>query len=251
MNPSTRALTIVLTLPLLALAVWMFLPVLAPLLIAAQLAMVLAPLNARIAARLGRRSGLAPTLTTMITFLGILGPMLLIGAMTVLQVRGVKTSAFAGTVRQLSTTGIRFAQRTFGWLGSLGIDMSTQSLKASLEDGVQSALGRLGEFAGSWVSAAPDAVVGVFLFVIAFYFSLRDGKVFGDWMRFSAPFSDDETERLFDKVRATSRDVMVSQLFTGALQAALVLGFLFALGVPGAFLLAISHMSQRGKDQTA
>lgn len=237
--PLPRSLVIVLTVPLLALALWVLYPVLVPVLIAGQLALVLEPFNSRLAGRLGRHKALAPAITTVAAMVAIIGPLLLLATMTLLQLRGVKTSAFAGTVRQISTTGIRFAQRSFGWLSSFGVDMSYQSLKGSLEDGAQSALGRLGDYAGDWASAAPDALVGVFLFVIAFFFWLRDGRAFADWARRGLPFSDTESDRLFDKIRATSRDVMVSQLFTGAVQGALALGFLFALGVPGAFLWGI------------
>jgi predicted PurR-regulated permease PerM len=238
-NGESRALVVVLTVALLALGCYVMAPVVAPVIIASQLAIVLAPWHDRVAARLGRRAGLAPVITTLGALLGILGPTLLIFAMTLLQLRGVKTSAFAGTVRQLSTIGIRFVQRTFGWLSSVGIDMSYQSLKSSLEDGAQAALGRIGDHASEWASAAPDALVGISLFVIALYFWLRDGAAFVKWASRSLPFSDEDSALLFDKVRATARDVVVSQLFTGAVQAGLALAFLFLLQVPGAFLWGI------------
>lgn len=239
MTPFTRGLAIALSVPLLLLGAWVIRPVLVPVLIAAQFAIVLTPLNARVAHRLRRRKRLAPTVVTVVTLLGILAPTAVIGVMTVQQLRGVKTSGFAGTVKQLNSTGIHFVQHTFGWLGALGVDMSFTSLHGNVEDGAQTLLSRLGDYASEVVAAAPDLIVAVFLFVIALYFWLRDGHAFAIWMKRNLPFPDLETEQLFDKVRDAARDVMVSQLFTGAVQAGMALAFLFVLKVPGAFLWGI------------
>jgi predicted PurR-regulated permease PerM len=227
------------TTALLALFCWMVRPVATPVLIAALFAVVLGPMTARLRTKLGRRGRYAPAIMTLGTLILILGPATLISVLTLLQLRGVKTSGFASTVKELTGALIRVAQRSGGWLSSLGVDMSTESLRSSLEGGAQNLLGWLGDFAGGVITAAPDLIVGVFLFVIALFFWLRDGHGFLRLLKQALPFADEETDLLFQGVSDAARGVLVSQLSTGAVQAGLTLGFLFVLRVPGAFLWGV------------
>jgi predicted PurR-regulated permease PerM len=214
-------------------------PVVTPVLIAAVFAVVLAPLTTRVETWLGGRARLAPALVTLGSLVVVLAPVTAIGVLTLLELRGVEGSGFGSAVRSLAGSLILVAQRAGGGLSSLGVDMSTSSLRSSLEEGVQGLLVKLGSSAGGVLTATPDLLVGAFLFVIALYFWLRDGQAALQALRGALPFPEEETALLFRGVRDAARGVLISQLFTGAVQTALTMGFLFALQVPGAFLWGI------------
>lgn len=228
-----------LALAVLAAFCWMVGPVVTPVLLAALFAMVLAPPTARLAIRLGRRARLAPAIVTLGALVVVLVPAGLVGVWTLVELRAVESSGFAGAVKALTGALIRAAQRLGGGLSSVGVDMSTASLRGTLEDGVQGLLGRLGGYAGGVLASLPDLLVGVFLFVIALYFWLRDGQAALQALARALPFPDEETALLFRGVRDAARGVLVGQLLSGAVQTGLTLAFLFALQVPGAFLWGI------------
>jgi predicted PurR-regulated permease PerM len=223
----------------LAAFCWMVRPVVAPVLVAALFAVVLAPWTGWLAARLGRRARFAPAVATLGSILVILGPVALITFFTLLELRGVEGSGFGRAVRSLASALVLAAQRVGGGLTSLGVDMSTASLRTSLEDGVQGLLVQLGGYAGGALTSAPDLLVAVFLFVIALYFWLRDGASALRALRAALPFQEAEIDLLFGGVRDAARGVLIGQLFTGAVQTLLTLGFLFVLQVPGAFLWGV------------
>jgi predicted PurR-regulated permease PerM len=238
-NPTLRAVALVLTLGLLAAFSWMVRLVVTPVLIAAVFAIVLAPLTSRLAKRLGSRATLAPALVTVGTLLGILGPAGLLGTLTVLQLRSVKGSGFASAVETQTGALIRLAQRAGSPLASFGIDMSTAGLRTWLEGEAQRLLAWLGGLASETIAATPDLIIGAFLFVLALYFWLRDGHAAVALLSRALPLADEEAERLFTGVRDAARGVLISEVFTGAVQSALALGFLAALRVPGAFLWGV------------
>ena len=238
---SSRVRSVASWLPLAALALfcWMVRPVVTPVLIAALFAVVLSPLTSRLAAGLGRRARLAPAAVTLGALLVILGPAALIGALTLAELSGVQTSGFGAALKALTGGLILLAQRVGGGLSGLGVDMSTASLRTSLEDGVQGLLVRLAGFAGQVLASTPDLMIGAFLFVIALYFWLRDGPAALRALARALPLPDEEVARLFRGVRDAARSVLISQLLTGAVQTGLTLAFLFALQVPGAFLWGV------------
>jgi len=239
MTPFARALAVLLTVPLVALCAWMLRGVSVPVLIGALLAVVLAPLSSRLARKLGRRAAWAPGLVTVATLIVILGPTVVVGVLTFQQLRGLKASGLATSILEATGSAIHLLQRSFGWLSRLGIDMSFASLHGGFEQWVQSLLSALGDFAGGALSSAPDLVVAAFLVVLAFFYWLRDGPAFLAWLQRVLPFPHDDTLRLFGAVHDAARGIMIGQLLTGAAQAAVTLVFLFALGVPGAFLWGI------------
>jgi predicted PurR-regulated permease PerM len=238
-NPLLRGPSLVFSLGLLAAFCWVVRPVVTPVLLAAVFAVVLASPTARLSRAMGRRAALAPALVTVGTLLGILGPAALLGTLTVLQLRSVKGSGFATTVEAQTGALIRLAQRAGGWLSSFGIDMSTAGLRAWLEGEAQRLLGWLGGVASEIIALTPDLVVGAFLFVLALFFWLRDGHAALALLKRALPLSDDDSELLFCGVRDAARGVLIAEVFTGAVQSALTLGFLAALRVPGAFLWGV------------
>jgi predicted PurR-regulated permease PerM len=228
-----------LSLGILAAFSWMVRLVVTPVLIAAVFAIVLWPIAARVSRRLGNRARLAPALVTAAALIGILGPAALIGTLTVLRLRSVKGSGFASTVEAQAGALIKLVQRAGRPLSSLGVDLSTDALRAWLEGQAQSLLGWLAGLASELLALTPDLLVGVLLFVIALYFWLRDGQAALEALRRALPFTAVETDGLFAGVRDASRAVLISEVGTGALQSLLALAFLAALGVPGAFLWGV------------
>lgn len=239
MTPFARALAITLTIPAIALFGYMIRAVIVPVLLAALFAIMLSPLTARIARRLRRRGGWAPALVTLGALCVILVPTIIVVALVFQELRGIRTSAFASSLQLTIGSGIRMFQRSFGWLSRLGVDMSAASLRANVEDWAQAGLSRLGDFATEALTQTPDLIIAFFLFVISFYFWLRDGQVFTRWLKRTLPFPDEDTETMFVRTRDAAHGVVVGQLFTGGVQAGLALIFLFALSVPGAFLWGV------------
>jgi len=228
-----------LTLAILALFAWLVRPVVAPVLVAGLFAVVLWPLTGWVAARLGRRARLAPAAVTLGALLVILVPAALIGTLTLLELSSVQSSGFGAAVKTLTAALIRLAQRVGGGLSGFGVDMSTASLRTSLEDGVQGLLVRMASYAGEVLASTPDLVIGAFLFVVALYFWLRDGTAALRLLERALPLPAEETALLFHGVRDAARGVLIGQLLTGVLQTGLTLAFLFALQVPGAFLWGV------------
>jgi len=218
---------------------WMVRVVIAPVLIAAVFVIVLAPVNSFFSRKLGKRASFAPLITTVLTFIVILGPATLIGVLTVQQLKAVQASGLMSSLQAMTNGLIRWTQKSGKILSVFGVDMSYGSLRETLDEATQWVLTKLGAFAAEVAANVPDLTIGVLLFVIAFYFWLRDGGSLLLWLEDVLPFPERESKRLFSALNNAAKGVVIGQLFTGAVQAGLTLIALFALSVPGAFLWGI------------
>ncbi len=238
--PGLRPLLVLfLTVFMVGVFVWMVRTVAVPVVVAGLFAVLLMPLHVRLTRLLKKRAFFAPGVLTAGSILGVLLPLAAVVAMAVRTMSGIKTSGFAETFGTLSVAVIRFLQRFRRVLTPLGIDMSRDSISTQFNEYAQEALGKLAGMAGDAAAATPDAIVGLFLFVIALYFCIRDGQRFIAWLIDRLPYSEEASRRLVGVVHEAVRGVVLGQLLTGIVQGGLVIGFLLALRVPGAVIWGI------------
>lgn len=84
-----------------------------------------------------------------------------------------------------------------------------------------------------------QAVVGVFVFCVAFFASLVDGPRLSRWLEQNAPIDEDAVRRLRDAFFQAGRGLLVGNGLTALVQGAIATITYFALGVPRALLLGL------------
>lgn len=230
-------------LPIVALFVWMVRPVSVPILLAGLFAILLMPVNDWLARKLGRRARSAPGIVTALALVLVVAPLSGILAYAVTAVEQVKTSGVEETAQRALSSVVRVGQKVVKPLAKplavVGIDASRDGMEERVHQAVEATLQKVGEVGGNVATRAPNAIVAVFLFVIALYFFLRDGRSLLDWLEDVLPFRPDDMRHLRQSVRMAVQGVMLAELFTGVVQSVLCAIFLVALKVPGAFLWSV------------
>lgn len=111
-----------------------------------------------------------------------------------------------------------------------------KNIPTDLRQYLESGLNWLVDNVGSIFSNFIKILSGLFVFVIAFYYILRDGKKLKKSLIFLSPLSDKEDEIIFDKLEMAINSVIKGNLIVVLTQGALVsIGFAI-FGVPGAIL---------------
>jgi predicted PurR-regulated permease PerM len=94
-------------------------------------------------------------------------------------------------------------------------------------------------YAGAFATSLPSLLIRLFLFILALYYFLRDGRAISQWMHRMSPFPPDETEELFRSITETVKGAVLSLLATAGVQGGLTTIALYVFRVPGAFLFGI------------
>jgi len=219
----------------LVLTYFIFLPFIAPLILAAVFAVVLQPLYQHIHRSIPRWPSAAALATVLISVVGILVPLSLIGTQI-----GVESTQL---YTQLSDTETRAQIR------SVAHDLEnvignripaargfTEDLSDNLSSYAQSGLQWLIQHIGTAASGIASVALKFFLFFIALYYLLRDGKKLKQKVVELSPLNDTYDESIFDKL-----ELAVNSVIKGNLTIALIQGCLTAIGftifgVPNAVL---------------
>ena len=233
-KPPDSWLALVFRAVLLGLFAWMVRTLVVPIVLGALVALILHPIQRRLTPRLGKAAPFAPAiLTTGALLLGVL-PLVLFGLKAISTVNAFMAKDWNQTIADVQ----RFvSERTSGLVERF--HMNTESLGSSVENLARNTGSKMAGWLGGVVTGVPQQIVDAFLFVIALYFFLRDGRALTRWMLKLSPFPGKDTEELFSSIHDTVNGAVLGVVVTATVQGALTMGSLYIFGVPGAFLLGI------------
>ncbi len=219
---------------LVAAAAVTFLPLWAPLLLAAWVAVMTRPLLARMQRFTGGRNRAAGAivLVMVMTFLVPVGIALLSLVRGAAEL-GKSLLASNGAKNALITVVSGGAPAPGS--GPLDVLSSPQKIVALVQEhGAQAA-----SIASGVAGAATEALLGLFIFLYAVYVFLVDGPGYYDWFEKHAPIELEHTRRLVAAFNETGRGLFVSVGLTGLAQGLVATVTYFALGVPRALVLGL------------
>lgn len=199
---------------------WYVRVIVSPTLVALTLAPALMPLAAALRRRVGRSAAA----------LALLIALALVAALVVVVARSI-----AGEYDALADAVGRGVQNATDWLEGEPLNLSTDA-DASLG----SIWGSLSSYLVSGVSAGTQLITGIVIAVTMLYFVLRDGTAFWTWIveRFS-PANAPGVDRVGRHAWHTLSGFIKGTAVIAAIDASLIGGGLWLLGVPLAFPLAI------------
>ncbi|MDB5217706.1 MAG: hypothetical protein JWO86_5633 [Myxococcaceae bacterium] len=231
---------------LVAAAAITFLPLWAPLVLAAWVAVMARPLMLRVAKATGGRHRAAGALVVVLVVL-IFVPLaastvsLSRGAIelgqNLLQSHGAKSALIAIVSGGNGGGGAADAASATGATGADGggLLQSPAKIFALLQEHGAQAAQILGGIAG----AATGALLSLFVFVYSVYVFLVDGPGMYDWLETHAPLELEHTRRLVAAFVETGKGLFVGVGLTGLAQGTVATVTYFALGVPRALVLGL------------
>jgi predicted PurR-regulated permease PerM len=209
------------------------LPLWLPLLLAAWFADLAGPLNRKLARWLHGRAHAAALVAASLLVL-VLSPLAIVSLT-------LASDATKLAKRVMESTSVQSAVRSFVSNGREWPD-SLQVLTADpkrIVDWVRQSGGSAFNFASSVAGTAMSIVIGLVVFVTAFYVFLVRGDELGRWLERNAPVTQNQFRRLSQAFFETGRGLIVGVGLTALLQGAIcAVGYLI-VGVPHAFVLAL------------
>jgi predicted PurR-regulated permease PerM len=205
-----------------------------PIFLGGLLALILYPLEKKLAPKLGRFARFTPALLTLgALLLGVI-PFVIFGLKAISTVSQFFAQDWEATFKKVQGF---VADNTSGIIERFNID--TGSLRGQVEQVAKNVGGSAAGWLGGVARGLPAQIIDVFLFSLALYFFLRDGRALTRWLLKLSPFPREDTEELFKSIHDTVNGAILGMLVTAAVQGALTLLALWLFGIPGAFLLGI------------
>ena len=219
----------------LALTTAVFLPFLKPLALAAVFAVVLQGLYVRILKFFGGWPSVSALLTVFISVVLILLPLSLIGFLVGNQAHDLYVSLESGADRGIIEGALEHISSTFGSFVP-GLSEFTRTASTDLDTYVKDGLQWIAGHAGDIFSSVSRLLLSFFIFFIALYYLLRDGKRVRQTLITLSPLNDREDEGVFDRL-----ELAINSTIRGSLVIALIQGVLTTIGftlfgVPNAIL---------------
>jgi len=211
-----------------------FLPLWAPLVLAAWVAVMTRPLLTRMQKITGGRDRAAGVIVMVMVML-LLVP---VGIALLSLVRGAAElgkNLMASNGARSALVSVVSGGATASGGGPLEVLASPQKILALVQEhGAQAA-----SIASGVAGAATEALLGLFVFLYAVYVFLVDGPGYYDWFEKHAPLEIEHTRRLVAAFNETGRGLFVSVGLTGLAQGLVATITYFALGVPRALVLGL------------
>lgn len=213
---------------------WMVKGLLVPVALGALFALILNPLQRRLRPRLGRLGGQTPLLLTI-------GALVLVVIPIGLVATEIVTSANDFLSRDLSEVVNRLQSFVSQHLSGVGrrVGLNTDELRDRAATVLQQLGGSVAGVASGFARALPGQIVNLFLFILALYYFLRDGRRLVRFLLRMSPFPEAETDELFASIRETVHGAIVGQLATSAVQGGLTIIALMVFQIPGALLFGV------------
>lgn len=230
--------TLVVVLAIATMAV--FVPLWAPLVLAAWVGHLTRPLLIRLEQRLGRsrratpgRRRRAAGALVLLLLLALLGPLVLLTVALV-------SSAIDLLQRALQSASGEGALRTFLGGESTGIELSRLwSTPAKLVSLVREYGSRAWTALDAVAGMTAKIVIGLFVFVLGTYTTLVEGDDALGWARRYAPLRPEHFDRLVAAFHETGRGLLIGIALTGVVQSVVATIAYLILGVPSALVLGM------------
>lgn len=208
----------------LVLTYFIFQPFLAPLILALIFAVILNPLYRRILRTIPRWPSLASLITVLISIIIILVPVVIIGTQVGIEARNLYTQVSDRDTR----TQIQEAANDLERIVARYIPAAsgfTQDIPANISQYAEGALQWIIQHIGTAASGVASILLKAFLFFIALYYLLRDGRKLKEQLVHLSPLKDTYDESIADKL-----ELAVNSVIKGNLTIALIQGSLTAIG---------------------
>jgi predicted PurR-regulated permease PerM len=216
------------------LTITVFFPFLKPLALAAVFAVVLQGLYQRIVRLLGGWPSTSALLTVLISVFFILLPLSLIGVLVGNEARGLYVSLETGSGQGIIAQTFLRVDETFG--GVPGIGEFTRNASVDINTYTKEALQWITNHAGEIFSSVSQLLLAFFIFFIALYYLLRDGKRVREILIELSPLSDREDTRVFDRLELAVNSVIKGNLVIALVQGVLTTVGFTIFGVPNTIL---------------
>lgn len=217
---------LVLLIGTLLLSFFIFKPFFAPLALAAVFSVVLEPLYRKLSRRIGNMESIAALLTVLISVVCVLVPLTLLSTRVFEESRQLYGSlADSGGGGNLAVTAIRNTGHALENFFP-GAQTFSVTLSNDLDVYAKQGLGWLVNNLGAALSSISVLILDLFIFIIALYYLLRDGKKLKQSLVALSPLEDTDDEMIFGRLR-----MAVNSVITGSLMIALIQGFLTAIGL--------------------
>lgn len=219
----------------ISLTAAVFWPFLKPLALAAVFAVVLQGLYTRIERVFHGWPSVAAMLTVFVSVLLILLPLSLVGIIVGTQAHTLYVSLEETGGRSVISDMLVQTSDTYGRFIP-GLSEFTQNISTDINIYTKEALQWITEHAGDIFSGASRFILASFIFFIALYYLLRDGKRVRKVLIELSPLNEKEDEGVFDRLELAINSTIKGSLVIAVIQGILsTIGFII-FGVPNAIL---------------
>lgn len=230
MNKSTRSHYFLLTALIISIIVVFFIakPFLGPLILASVFAFLFQPIYKKLLIIFRNQESLAAFVTTILVIFIIVAPITFFGAQIFREASQLYQSlANNGGFEELSKDVIGQAHIIFPVLANFEINFGQY---------IRQGLGLLVENLGVLFSSFAKIMLNVFVFLIAFYFFLKDGVKFKNYLIALSPLTDNQNDFISSRLKAGVSATVKGNLTIGLIQGTMTgIGFTI-FGVPNPVL---------------
>lgn len=213
------------------LALFIFRPFAYALALAAIFAVVFQPLYQKILKYIGRYPGLASFLTTLLIIIFILAPLTLLGMQIFKEARQLYFSLADNSGREVILNLFRDATSRLHELIP-----ETRNFSFDLGQYLRQFAGGLIQNIGAIFSNFAKMLASGFIFLLAFYYLLKDGREFKKTVMAVSPLADTEDELIFNKLELAINSVVKGNLVIAFIQGISTAAGLAIFGVPNPVL---------------
>lgn len=226
---------VALVLGTLVLAFYILKPFFAPLVLGAVFAVVLQPLYLRLLRMCGGREALASLATVIVSIILILIPTFTLGFQLLREAQQLYASYAAGTAQETAAIAVDSLANAVSGVYPGAHDALT-NFTADIDTYVQAALTWLTQHLGVAFSSAAGLSLDFFLFFVALYYLLRDGKKLVHTIVELSPLADRDDMTIVHRLETSVNSVVRGRFLISLIQGLLTgIGFLI-FGVPNAVL---------------
>lgn len=233
-NLQTHFLLALITISFVLTALILF-PFLSPLALAIVFAVVLYPVYLRLV-KWFRSRNFSAVLTVIISILGILLPLALVGILVIREASDLYTSlATGGMAESALLTATTYIENTFGpYFPSL--ENLSQNITTEIDLYAEQALGWVVNHLGTAFSSVASLFVSLIIFFISLFYMLKDGPSFKQSIIELSPLTDSDDEMVFKRLSLAITSVIRGNLMIAFIQGILTAFGLMIFGVPNAIL---------------
>jgi len=214
---------ITLLLVVVVLAFFIFRPFLATLAVAGMIAVIIHPFHERFTKILKGHAGIAALLSVLLVAIGILVPLVFLGALVFMETRDLYFSLTSNGGNYFGLFDTLVTQPVRSYIPEFNPDISSY---------LQQALSWIVANLGILFSGTIETILHLFLGLIALYYFLKDGKRFTKALIELSPLADSHDEEIMKRLTVAVNSVVKGELIIALTQGVLS-GFGFWLfGVP-------------------
>lgn len=203
----------------LALVFFIVNPLLTPLIMAGVFAFLFHPIYEWIKKRLKNKKSITALLVTLLTFIVIIIPIGLIGAKILKEATDLykQLSGGEGGIFQQAETYFNNLKSSLPFLS--GVELNFRQY-------ISQALEALAQNIGSIFSSVATIILNLFVFLVAYYYLLKDGAKFRKYLVNISPLEDRDDEFIVERIKSAVQATVKGSLTIGLIQGILTgIGF--------------------------